>query len=481
MKQPDVLLFMSDQHSPYFSGWLSGNVDTPNLDRLCSEGTRFDEAYTACPLCVPARMAMMSGQFPHKTGVFTNFDAFPNTQPSILHPLVEAGYETVLCGRMHFVGIDQRHGFTRRIAPDTTPLGFSRPVQKLREERGVFVPAYAAPGSTQFVGGGESPVVNYDTVVTQAALDYLAQEHEKPQCIVVGTYAPHFPYVAPKELFLKYMERVEVPATFYDRPEWMNDILKGLCQEGITEEKVKGALASYCGLVEWMDARIGEVKKAFDDFVMQRRTTGIFGYLSDHGDQIGDRGIFGKDTFFEKSSKIPMIFSGEGIKKGQIRKEAASILDIGPTLWGLLGSETLPDYDGISLVPALHGEKADQDRIVVCEHLHKTDSGYTHGLMLKQGSHKYISYNRRNEMLFDTQKDPLEQVNLLRELPELSESLRNFGQEVANPEKVEQDQLLHNQKIRWFRSFEAVTEMNDSEWWCDNPPEARVKPEICIE
>ena len=91
MAEKDILIFMSDQHTPYFSGWMGHNVDTPNLDRLCREGTRFDESYTACPLCVPARMAMMSGQYPHRIGVFTNFDTFPNTQPSILHPLVEVG------------------------------------------------------------------------------------------------------------------------------------------------------------------------------------------------------------------------------------------------------------------------------------------------------------------------------------------------------------------------------------------------------
>ena len=146
---------------------------------------------------------MMSGQRAGRTGIFTNFDSFPNTQPSILHPLVASGYETVLCGRMHFVGIDQRHGFTKRIAPETTPVGWSRPVERLRQERGVFTPTYVAKFATNFVGGGESPVINYDRVVIQAALDYLAEEHEKPQLIVVGVYGPHFPYVAPKAFYEK--------------------------------------------------------------------------------------------------------------------------------------------------------------------------------------------------------------------------------------------------------------------------------------
>lgn len=481
MADKDILIFMSDQHTPYISGWESGLVDTPNLDKLCMDGTRFDEVYTACPLCVPARMAMMSGLRAQKTGIFTNFDSFPNTQPSIFHPLVEVGYETVLCGRMHFVGIDQRHGFTRRIAADTTPVGWSRPVERLRAERGEFVTTYGAPGSTKFVGGGESPVVNYDKMVIQAVIDYLSEPHEKPQCIVVGTYGPHFPYVAPKELFLKYMERAKIPEMFRERPEYMNPILEKQCNRDVSDEKVRGAIAAYCGLVELMDAQIGQVREKFNDFTRRSGREGIFCYLSDHGDQLGDRGIFGKDNFFEKSSKIPMIFAGSNIVARQVRKEAASILDMGPTLWELLQSETLPEYDGISLLPALRGEVTDLERIVACEHLHKQGKEYVYGLMLKQKNYKYISYNGLNEMLFDTKKDPLECNNILSLHPKLVKHFRQFAVKLKSPEKIEQEQLLHEQKIRWFRTWEATAGLDESERWKDNPPDARTKPEICIE
>lgn len=483
--KPDILIFMSDQHSPYFSGWLNASVDTPNLDRLCREGTRFDEAYTACPLCVPARVAMMSGQYPYRTGVFTNSDAFPNTQPSILHPLVEAGYETVLCGRMHFVGLDQRHGFTRRIAPDTTPVGWTRPVEKLRHERGAFVPTYTAKGATNFVGGGESPVVNYDRMVVQAALDYLAQDHKRPQCMVVGTYGPHFPYVAPRELYKKYLDRVRLPETFYDVPPYLNELLRAKQHPEISEEKAKGALAAYCGLVELMDEQIGQVHRAFQSFTARRGTQGVFCYLSDHGDQVGDRAIYGKDTFFEKSAKIPLIFAGEGIKAGLVSKTPASILDIGPTLWELAGSECLPVYDGINLVPTLGGKQTDPMRTVVCEHLHKGPDGrYVHGLMLRQGDEKYIRYRGYNEMLFDVRLDPLEREDLAAQRPGRMDELRRMAKLFCPPEQeemIQQEQLLHDQRLRWFRSWEAAAGLDESERWQDNPPAAREKPEICIE
>lgn len=479
--QKDILIFMSDQHSPYFSGWLGGNVDTPNLDALVREGVCFDEAYTACPLCVPARMAMLSGQYAHKTGVFTNFDSFPNTQPSILHPLVAAGYETVLCGRMHFVGIDQRHGFTRRIAPDTTPLGWDRPAERLRQERGVFAPTYAAKFSTNFVGGGESPVVNYDRVVVKAALDYLAEEHEKPQLMVVGVYGPHFPYVAPRALYEKYFSRVGAPETFRDTPAYMNPILRVMQIPGVTEEKVRGATAAYCGLIEQMDTDLGRVRQAFADYTRRKGSEGIFCYLSDHGDQVGDRGIFGKDNFFEKSAKIPLLFAGAGIQAGIRVPEPVSILDIGPTLWELTGSEVLPDYDGISLASALSGGSLETGRTVACEHMHRMDERDVYGLMLRRGAYKYICYHGVNEMLFHVGEDPLERRSLLEEEPELADRFRALAAKFSDPEKIEAEQGLHRQKIQWFRMWEAAAGLDESERWRNNPPEARVKPEICIE
>ena len=124
---PDILLFISDQHAPQYQADGQMPVDTPNLAALREQGTAFDAAYTPCPLCVPARMAMLSGLAPHHTGIFTNNDTLPQTTPTFLHAMAAAGYETVLVGRMHFIGPDQRHGFTRRVAPDFTNSGWVRP------------------------------------------------------------------------------------------------------------------------------------------------------------------------------------------------------------------------------------------------------------------------------------------------------------------------------------------------------------------
>jgi choline-sulfatase len=147
---------------------------------------------------------MLLGKLPSKTGVFSNAGAIPESSATFLHSLVAAGYGTTLIGRMHFIGTNQRHGFTARLVGDMTPVTWNRPLEALARARGVFRTSYAEPGSLEVIGGGDSPVLRYDKDVIQAALEFLSKKHEKPQCILIGTYGPHFPYVAPPELFRKY-------------------------------------------------------------------------------------------------------------------------------------------------------------------------------------------------------------------------------------------------------------------------------------
>ena len=151
---PDILLFISDQHAPQYQADGQMPVDTPNLAALREQGTAFDAAYTPCPLCVPARMAMLSGLAPHHTGIFTNNDTLPQTTPTFLHAMAAAGYETVLVGRMHFIGPDQRHGFPRRVAPDFTNSGWVRPQKTLEQDFGVHTQTMGYKWCIDVVGGG---------------------------------------------------------------------------------------------------------------------------------------------------------------------------------------------------------------------------------------------------------------------------------------------------------------------------------------
>ena len=314
---PDILLFISDQHAPQYQAGGQMPVDTPNLAALREQGTAFDAAYTPCPLCVPARMAMLSGLSPHHTGIFTNNDTLPQTTPTFLHAMATAGYETVLVGRMHFIGPDQRHGFTRRVAPDFTNSGWVRPQKTLEQDFGVHTQTMGYKWCIDVVGGGASPVVCYDDMVLDALEQYLAQPHSKPQLIVVGTYGPHFPYVAPPELFLKYLKTAQLPATWQGNEPWLNAQQRNLQEPNTRAEIVLACQAAYKGLVEHTDGLIGRARAAFDVFTQNRGTPALFGYLSDHGDTVGEHGIYGKKSFFEKSVRIPMVFAGSGVAAGQ--------------------------------------------------------------------------------------------------------------------------------------------------------------------
>lgn len=477
----DILVFISDQHSPLYSEFGGGMAETPELNRLCEEGTSFTEAYTSCPLCVPARMSMLTGQLPSRNGVMVNLDTIPDMMPTFLHPFVAAGYETVLIGRMHFVGKDQRHGFTKRLAQDMTPVTWNRPADKMREERGVFDGTYDARGCVRVIGGGETPVVNYDEMVTETALKYLSEQHEKPQLIVVGTYAPHFPYVAPKDLYQKYRRQVRLPELFHETPDYMNPILVNR-KNVVDEETVLSAQAAYLGLITYTDQKVGQIRRAFERYTKRRGSEALFCYLSDHGDQVGERDIFGKCTFFEKSAKIPMIFQGNGVPKGRKVSALVSIMDLGPTLCSWAGVKPVPGTDGQSLVRYFE-EKEDggaNERMIVSEMLEQDKGELRVGLMLRKGCWKYMVYSgyETQDILFDLVRDPLEKRNVINQYPQVANEFRRYFAEGDFFAEIEENQRKRALVVSWMTAWEKQAGIDDSERWSSNPDSAKNYPVV---
>ncbi len=483
MKQPDILIFMSDQHGADYGSWGPVSVDTPVLAQLRREGISFEAAYTSCPLCVPARMSMMSSLLPSRTGIYGNSAVLADTTPCFTHALVAAGYETVLIGRMHFVGRDQRHGFTKRLAPDMTPVTWNMPFDKLKEERGDLNACTAEPFCTNYVGAGESPVMHYDRMVVDAALEYLSQEHEKPQFILVGTYGPHFPYITSRKMYEKYYDRVSKPR-FFDReeiPAYLDglDVLnRRVKPDEVTWEIARGALAAYCGLIEIMDGQIGEIYQAFEAFTGKRGTEGIFGYLSDHGDTAGERRMFGKQTYFDKSAKIPLIFAGGDIPKNRICREPVSIMDLGSTVCELAGTR-FEGVDGISLTGYMRGQGL-KDRMVTSQFVECWNDTLYASTMLRYGQYKYISYHGYESLalLFDMEKDPEETKNIAAEEPDLASWFAKKAAEFSDFERMEQQRIISDRNAEWFQAYEQATGGDDTERWKDNPPTARGQLEI---
>ena len=481
MQQPDILFFMSDQHTPFYSGFGGGNVDTPALDALCRDGLRFSDAYTPCPLCVPSRVAMLSALRPAKTGVFTLEDALPDMTPTFLHYLVEQGYETVLCGRMHFVGRDQRHGFTRRIADDTTTITWNAPRQQLRASRGPFLRAYGEKFCTSLIGGGESPVSCYDQYVVDTAIEYLSRPHDKPQFLMVGLYAPHFPYVGPRELYEKYRARAVLPESFYD--PCPTKVLERHHKD-VTEEVALAAQAAYCAMIEELDGRIASVRKAFDAYCDRKGGTRLFLYTSDHGDQVGDRSMFAKSTFYEKSARIPLILAGDGIPAGAVCETPVSIMDIGPTLLEHVGAAPMEQVDGVSLADALKGKPL-SERAIYGEFMERPDMSEpanSYCFMLREGDYKYMCFadDPDCELLFDVKNDPGERRSLAAEKPELLAHMRELAAQLAEPEKSVRLQALHTRLVKLMQAYEKAVGPETDELWMDVPPSARELPPILV-
>lgn len=478
-KQPDILVFMSDQHGADYVEWGGIPVDTPSLDAMRQNGTSFDAAYSSCPLCVPARMSMMSGLLPSRTGIFTNNDTLPDMTPCFTHALVAAGYETVLIGRMHFIGKDQRHGFTKRLAPDLTPVSWVRPMEALRRERGILQFTTFDLGATEIVGAGESFVEHYDCMVVDSALRYLSEPHDKPQFILVGTYGPHFPYVTSEALFQKYLDRVQLPAFFSssELPDYMESVaalrqrVKG---DEVDKANARACLAAYCGQIERMDGQIGELRNAFAAYGRSSGRDGIMAYISDHGDTAGERRMYGKRSFFDKSVKVPMLFEGFGIPQGKQVASPVSLMDIGPTVCEL--AETSFDLgDGKSLTPFFCDESyADEERLVTSQIVEKVDDAPQASVMFRWKHYKYIMFHDENNssLLFDLADDPLEAHNLLSEKPELAVQ---FAQAIKDTDFADMERLFidHARNSEWFKRYEEQVGLDDSERWKDNPPTAR--------
>lgn len=414
--QPDLLLFLSDQHTARLMGCAGDAVvETPNLDALSGDGCRFSAAITPCPLCVPARFALLSGIMPHRTGVLGNGDIMPSEIATVAHALGAAGYETVLCGRMHFCGQDQRHGFERRIMGDFTPCLPGRGGAR-RADLGPYVETPAGKWERIVGGGQDSPVLAYDRAVIAAAVDEIRRDHDRPLFLVVGTYGPHHTFVAPEALFRKYHDRVPEPLPVEGR-DWLAGDRKATgIHGGLDAAAIRRVRAAYFGMIEQIDSQVGEVRGAWTERRRRHGRPAQFWYTTDHGESGGNRGLWGKLSFYQDALAVPLLAAGDGIRSG-VCPTPVSLIDLPVTFAALGQAPTLPAAQGRSLIPALGGRGL--DTVPVMADLRR--GGFNR--MLRLGSWKYWT-SGDEEMLVDLASDPEETRNRASERPDLLAELR---------------------------------------------------------
>jgi len=459
MPKKNYLIFLSDQHrGDLFHAAGNEIIRTPNLDDIAKNGARFESCYSACPLCVPSRVAMLSTQLAMHTQVYTNHGSIRDDAATFLHSLAAEGYETVLCGRMHFEGPNQRHGFTRRIAPDLLQLYPGQ--EDAYRELDYYRPTISENGCSKIYGGGDhSPVLDYDRMVIESALDYLSQEHDKPQCIVVGTYAPHFPFVGPPELYSYYLDRL----VDSDKGDPQYDYVCSYHEprfQHLERREVLRMRAAYYAMIENLDRQIGEVRRAWNSYCRRSGVEGVFIYTSDHGESLGERDLYAKKTLYDNAARVPLLIEGLS-EKGIVIKEPVGLIDIGITIASNEDAMIPYNTDGRSFLQLLAGGDA-SGNVVFSECMELIDGQFYPGIMVRKGRYKLIKYYGFDDekLLFDLVDDPQEVHNLSRKRPEIVTLLEKELDGLWNPEELIK---LHKERtehikilIKWGKKVHPI-------------------------
>lgn len=434
----NLLVIMSDEHSP------RAPAQTPNLDRLAASGTRFTSAYTASPICVPARAAFATGKYPHQVGYWDNADAYDGAVPSWHHLLRERGSRVVSIGKLHFRGLPgDDHGFSEEIVPMHVVEGLGDVKGLVRSD----IPRRKGYGKlADLAGPGESPYTRYDRDIAARACAWLRHEapeqRERPWALFVSFVCPHFPLVAPREFFDLYpLERIPLPKQYLpaERPDhpYLHEYHACVGYDdgfGGDLAKVRRAIAGYLGLVSFMDANVGAVLRALEESGLANATRVV--YTSDHGDNAGARGLWGKSTMYEEAAGVPLILAGPDVGSGARCATPTSHVDLFPFFLEATGTP-MPrgDYKGVSPLALAAG--AQPERAVLCEyHAIGSTGGVT---MLRKGRWKYVHYVRHRPQLFDLEADPEELVDLAGD-PAHRATLRALEAELRrhlDPEEVD--------------------------------------------
>lgn len=407
VSRPNILIFMSDEHSPSVCGCYGNKiVQTPTLDRLAAQGITFENAYTSSPMCVPARMSFLTGQYPGRVNVWDNGSILGGEFPTFANYLTAEGYETVLCGRMHMLGEDRCHGFSHRLYDDM--LDWMNPRQTPHR-----TPQARRKSNSHVTecGPGTGSWQEYDKTSVDLAKRYLRRkaEHgsEKPWMMVVGCMFPHFPLIAPPEMYQLYQDAsIPLPPSRHDdiaaQHPAIAQLRKCFCNDQpLSDDIALTALRSYYALVTLVDSYIGSLVDIVDHSPLAQNT--VILYVSDHGEMAGSHGIWQKQCFYEEAVRIPLIMrlppSVQSTMHAGMREKAhVSLVDLFTTILDLAKAPPVDGLPGISLLSPV------SERTILSEyHAQGMLSG---GYMLLRGRYKLCYYVGHEPELFDLETDP---------------------------------------------------------------------------
>jgi choline-sulfatase len=463
MTQPNILILMADQLTPNALPAYGNRVcRTPNLDALAAEGVVFESAYTNSPLCAPSRYVFMSSKLPSHIGAFDNAAELPSEVLTFGHYLRHAGYHTILSGKMHFCGADQMHGFEERLTTDIYPADFGwTPDWEQPEVR----PSWYHNMSSVTDAGTcvRTNQLDFDEEVVFAAqqklFDLARGNDQRPFCMLVSLTHPHDPYAIPEQYWNLYRdEEIDMPrvasAPLDPHTQRLRHV-SDMDNSPITEQQVRNARRAYYGAVSYVDEQFGRLRSTLQQAGLADNT--IIVVLADHGDMLGERGLWYKMSFFEGASRVPLIVHAP--QRFQPRRVAASVslVDVLPTLVDLAHDGQTPPYpeaiDGRSLLP--HLQASDGHDEVIGEYL--GEGAVAPLVMIRRGRYKFVHSQVDPDQLYDLAHDRDELTNLAGD-PAMADLLAQFRSEVAARWNLPQlhAEVLTSQRRRRFH-YQAQT------------------------
>lgn len=441
MKPTNLVFIMSDEHNPRILGCAGhGIIKTPHLDRLAARGTYFPDAHCNSPICVPSRASFATGHYVHAVRFWDNGNPYDGSVRGWGHRLIDTGHRSVSIGKLHYRSAEDANGFDQEIMPLHVVDGVGDLLGMLRRP----LPVRAACKTLAAeLGPGESSYAGYDRRITSAARDWLTREApkcDKPWVLFVSLICPHFPLVAPPAFYDLYPpENLPLPERRDGAAHPFYEAMRRCMpyDEAFPDDATRRrALANYCGMVSFVDHNVGQILEAIEANGLSQSTRVI--YTSDHGDNLGTRGLWGKSTMYYESAGVPLIMAGPDVPRGQVCRTPVTLVDAYPTILDCVG-ETATEEDrarpGRSLFAIAAG--AHGDRAVLSEY--HAVGATTAAFMLRHGRWKYVHFVGLPPQLFDVATDPLETRDLAgdpsyrRTLAECEAILR----EICDPEAID--------------------------------------------
>lgn len=417
-RKPNILIVMADQlGAPALPAYGNRVAKTPHIDALAEHGVVFANAYCNSPLCGPSRYVFMSGRMASAIGAYDNAVEFPASLPTFAHHLRKAGYRTILSGKMHFCGPDQMHGFEERLTTDIYPADFGwTPDWSDFATRPDW---YHDMGSVRDAGlCVRTNQMDFDDEVIFAArrklFDLARDDDDRPFCMVVSLTHPHDPFAMTEEYWNRYdandidMPRIRpAPDPHSKRLRYVSN----MDREPVSEANIRAARHAYYAAISYVDDQIGLLLGTLRQCGLMERTVTMV--TADHGEMLGEHGLWYKMTFFENACRIPLIVHAPGRFRPSTVTASVSSVDLLPTLVDIAQGGPTADYgvpvDGKSLLAHLSGGAGHDGAFGE----YMGEGAVAPIVMIRRGAYKFIHSPADPDQLFDLRADPDEVVNLV--------------------------------------------------------------------